>query len=286
VKAITAAGVRRVVVAVRDPNPRHLGRGLRFLRRAGVQVTEGVGAEAGEALLRPFAKWVTTGRPYVTLKLAMTLDGRIADARGRSRWITGEAARRWVHARRARSDAVLVGRETVRRDDPSLLATGEGRRAGYRVVVDTAGAVAPRARVVSDGSASRTILATTARCPARRARQYERRGVRVWRLPTQGGRVSLKSLFARLGDMGLLSVMCEGGAELAAGLVRAGLVDEYVFFVAPRILGGRGSTPAVTGKGWALRGAPRLRFAECVPVGADVMLRAFPASRGGSGRRA
>jgi len=276
--AIRDARIKRVVAAVRDPNPLHAGRGLRLLKRAGIEVQEGVCAQAAERLVAPFRKWITTGLPYVTLKMAMTLDGRIADAAGRSRWISGPASRRIVQQLRKRADAVMVGSGTAVEDDPSLLSRARGAGESLRIIVDSRGKTPGDARALTDGHPERTIIATTARCSASRQRVYEDAGAEVLRLPAAGGRVSLPSLLRRLGKRGLLHVVCEGGAQLAYGLTAAGLVDEYVFFVAPKMLGSSEALPVVTGKGWSLRNARRLCFEEVKRVGEDVMLRAVPAT--------
>jgi diaminohydroxyphosphoribosylaminopyrimidine deaminase/5-amino-6-(5-phosphoribosylamino)uracil reductase len=259
-EVILRSGIRRVVAAVRDPNPRHCGRGLALLRRRGIEVVEGVCAAEAARLLAPFRKWITTGRPYLTLKMGTTLDGRIADARGRSRWITCPASRSAVGDLRRRVDAVMVGGDTVRADDPSLLPPADGSREGpLRVVVDSRGRVPAGARVLTDGRADRTVVATTSRAG----------------LAAEG--TSLAWVLRRLGSEGVLHVLCEGGGRIARSLVRAGLVDEFLFFVAPRLLGGDG-VAAVAGPGWALQKGPRLRFVEVRRVGADVMVRAVPSA--------
>jgi diaminohydroxyphosphoribosylaminopyrimidine deaminase/5-amino-6-(5-phosphoribosylamino)uracil reductase len=280
-EAVATAGIARVVAATRDPNPRHAGRGLRLLRRRGVAVEVGLMGDEAARLLAPFRKWVLTGRPRVTLKLGMTLDGRIADAAGRSRWITGPAARARVQDMRRRADAVLVGARTVLADDPSLLWRGRGGR-GLRIVVDTRGVVPVDRRIFTDGQAGRTIVATTVRCAAARRRAYEAAGAQVWVLPAgRGGRgVSLPRLMARAGEEGLLHILCEGGGELAASLARGGLVDDYVFFVAPSLLGG-GALPVIGGEGWTMDDKPALCFTAVERVGRDVMIRAEPAADGG-----
>jgi len=277
-KAVIAAGITRVVVGVKDPNPAHRGRGLRKLRAAGVEVLCGVREAEAERLIAPFRKWITTGRPYLTLKLGMTADGRIADAKGRSRWITSPASRAAVHALRRRCDAVLVGRATAQHDNPSLLVPGDGDGRLRRVVIDSHGRLPRSLRVFADSHRCRTILATTSRCPAAHRDCLRKLGVTVWSLPARAGQVSLKALSGRLGRMGLLHVLCEGGGELAGNLIRAELVDEYLFFVAPRILGGS-SRSAVEGTGWQLGREPRLDFTEFKGVGEDLMLRARPCSR-------
>ena len=274
-KSILTAGIARVVVAAKDPNPAHAGRGLKRLRAAGVEVTCGVLEQEAESLLAPFRKWITTGLPYFTLKLGMTADGRIADHTGRSRWITGPASRAEVQAMRRRTDAGLVGRLTAEHDDPSLLIPGEPTGRRLRVVVDSHGRLSPRLKVFSDSARQSTILATTSACTAKRVDALARQGVSVLRLPAKHERVSLKSLARRLGQRGVLHVLCEGGGELAAGLIRAGLIDEYIFFLAPTILGADGKAAVGTAT-WTLGHAPLLDFVDCKRVGGDIMLRAIP----------
>lgn len=272
--AILAAGIARVVAAIRDPNPKHRGRGLRRLAAAGVEVVEGVCRAEAEELLAPFARWITTGRPYVTLKLGLTLDGRIADAEGKSRWITSPRARAMVQAMRRRADAILVGRATVERDDPSLLPRpGRGRRP-WRVVVARGGDVPLSAQVLNDAAASRTLIAVTARCTAEREAALRAKGADVVRLPETEDGVDLAALMEELGRRGVLHVLCEGGGALAGSLVRAGLADAFEFFMAPRLLGAS-ARPAIGG-GWPLSSAPTLRWTDVRRLGRDLHLRALP----------
>lgn len=272
--AILSCGVRRVVAAARDPNPKHRGRGLARLRRQGIRVSEGVCAAEGLELARGFSKWVTTGRPYVTLKMAMTLDGKIADARGNSRWISGAASRAVVQELRRRSDAILVGAGTVRSDDPSLLPRPARGRMPFRVVVSSRGGIPPGARMLRDDGRARTIVAVSTRCPKARVVRLARAGVRVWVLGGRRGRVRLAEVLGRLGREGCLQVLCEGGSELAGELVRDHLVDEYVFFVAPRLVGGRRAPGAVGGMGLTLDSSRLVRVVECRHVGSDLMVKA------------
>ncbi len=268
---ILEKGIKRVVISVSDPNPKHKGRGLHLLREAGVEVVEGVCKEAGRELLAPFAKWVTAGIPFVTLKMGMTLDGRIADSKGTSRWITGADSRAEVRRLRQRSDAILVGRNTAVTDDPSLRWSKSKRLNPKRVIVDSAGSLSPKAQVLSDGQAENTIIATTAACSDKRAAQYIECGAEVWRCG-RGKRVSLKLLMKRLGKVGIMHLLCEGGGELAEQLVRSDLVDAFEFFVAPKIIGGRGAA-VVGGNGWSLKNAPELKFTESRMVGDDIWIR-------------
>lgn len=264
-EALIAAGVKRVVVAARDPNPRHAGRGVTLLRRAGIAVTTGVAEDEARALIAPFSKWILTQRPWVTLKLGMTLDGRIADATGRSRWITSAASRREVQHLRRRADAILVGRGTARADDPSLLPVPARGRKPWRVVVDTHGSLPATLRVFTDEARARTLLATT------RGESSPNRLV----LPARGRYVSLRALMRELGRRGLLHVVCEGGGELAAALWRDGLVDEAWLFLAPKLLGGD-ARPAFGGIGWPLAKAPELEVREVRRVGPDTLIVARP----------
>lgn len=268
--------IARVVVGARDPNPRHRGRGVRVLRDWGLDTRCGVCRKAAARLIEPFAKWVTTGHPFVTLKLGMSLDGKIADRKGRSKWITCPESRRRVQAMRRRADAVLVGAHTLRADDPSLLPRPARGRRPYRVVVDSAGGVPLSARLLNDGAEEQTIVATTARCTTDQSGRYREKGAHVFELPVSRGAVSLRSLLTRLGKLGVLHVLCEGGGELAEALIRQKLVDEMVLFVAGRIIGGAAASDAVAGEGWLLSSAPHFGIVESGLSGKDVMIRTRP----------
>lgn len=272
-EAILAAGIRRVVAAIRDPNPRHAGRGFWILRRAGVEVEWGVGAEQAEDLIAPFASFILRKRPHLTLKLGLTLDGRIADRTGRSRWITGAASRQVVQALRRRADAILVGAGTASADDPGLLPHPPRGRAPFRIIVDAIGRVPLASRVFNDPAASRTLFATTAACPEAYRRALAARGVEVALLPACRGRLSLRALMPLLYKRGIMQVLCEGGGMLAASLVAEGWADELYLFTAPLLLGGAG-VAALAGRGWLLRDAPRFTLKEVARVGEDVMIRA------------
>jgi len=282
--AILASGIARVVVAAEDPNPRHRGRGIRILRRMGIPVTTGVCREQAQVLIAPFAKWIRTGIPFVTVKLAMTLDGKIADAGGRSRWISGIESRRIVQSLRGRSDAILVGAETAIRDNPSLTCRAGPDRTPYRVIVDSRCRTPPASRVFAGGKARSTVVATTALAPAARRRALAAAGAEVLILPRRDGRVSLRALLRRLGGMGLLGVLCEGGGRLAAAFIDADLADELIMFVAPSIMGGSDSVPALPIKPRPLSGMKRFRIAEFGASGDDLLVRMAP-ERGKGTRR-
>jgi len=269
-----------VVCGTRDPNPKHCGKGLELLRNNGVRITEDVCEAGADQLIEPFRKWIRTGKPYLTLKMAMTLDGRIADAGGKSRWITGKQSRKNVHALRDRVDAVLVGSRTACLDDPSLLGT-KTDRTPFRVVVDSSGRLPPGAQMLNDGKQSATILVTTRRCSPARRNAYRARGARVCLVRSSGKRLCLDALMAELGKMGVLHVLCEGGGELAASLIGEGHVDELLTFVSPRVLGGRNTAPVVGGAGWKLDKSPGFRFVETRRIGDDLLLRLLPKGEGG-----
>jgi len=272
--AIIKSGVKKVIVATRDPNPRHQGRGLTALKRAGLQVIEGICCEQANKIIAPFKKWILTGKPYVSLKLAMSLDGKIADYSGRSRWITGKKARMNVHDLRRRADAIMVGAGTVRADNPSLLPIPSLNRRPYRIILDARGIVPSHACVLRDAFVSQTIMATTLQCPLARRLAWRKKGAQVWLLPSQKKGVSIPALMKKIGRLGLLHVVCEGGAELASALIRAKAVDEFLFFLAPCLIGGHNAIGAIGGKGWQLAKAPRLRLTEFQQIGDDILIRA------------
>jgi len=287
-EAILAAGVGRVVAAATDRNPRHAGRGFAALRAAGVEVAEDVLREEAEEMLAPFFRHVGTGLPFVKLKMAQSLDGAIADHAGASKWITGPEARAEVAAMRRRADVVFVGAGTVLADDPSLLRRGgEGEGLpGMRCVLDARGRVPATARIFADGSAARTIVATSELCPASRRREWLGAGAAVWELPlappTDARRapaLDLAALLRRFGGEGFLHALCEGGAALATALVAQGLVDELDLFVAPAILGG-GALRTFGARPFDLPAAPRFRLVAADRFGDDLRLRLVPRREG------
>ncbi|HEV8310948.1 MAG TPA: bifunctional diaminohydroxyphosphoribosylaminopyrimidine deaminase/5-amino-6-(5-phosphoribosylamino)uracil reductase RibD [Methylomirabilota bacterium] len=274
--ALIEAGVIRVVAACLDPNPLVDGRGLARLQAAGIEVAIGVGEPEARALNRAFFTFVTAGRPHVTLKSAMTLDGKIAAWDGASRWITGDAAREEAHRLRFRADAILVGIGTVLRDDPELTVRlpGAPAKEPYRVVADSRLRTPADARVLRAGDPSRTIVACGAPAPTARAAGLRATGARVLELPRDGRRVDLGALLRALGELGVVSVLAEGGAELGAGLCEAGLVDRVAFFVAPRLLGGRTAPGPVGGAGRALKESVTLAGVTYRRIGEDLLIEA------------
>lgn len=271
VDAVLAAGVRRVVAAVADSNPRVRGGGAERLRAAGVEVAVGCGAEAAWAQNRAFFTAMRELRPHVTLKCAMTLDGKIAAADGTARWITGEAARREAHRLRSESDAVAVGIGTALADDPALdVRLGEPwPREPYRVVVDSSARLPATARLIAAGSAARAVVAVTDGAPADRVAALEARGVTVLRCKSRDRRVDVEDLCARLFAMDAIGLLLEGGGALAGAFAEAALIDRVAFFVAPKLLGGAAAPTAIAGGGRSLADALQLQGVTVRPVGAD-----------------
>jgi diaminohydroxyphosphoribosylaminopyrimidine deaminase / 5-amino-6-(5-phosphoribosylamino)uracil reductase len=238
--AILAAGIAKVVIGCPDRNPRVCGKGIEILRAGGIAVEVGRLEAACEKVARPFFTWVETGRPYVVLKAAATLDGRIATRTGESRWITGEAARERVHGWRNRFDAILVGAGTVKADDPALttrLPGGLGRDP-IRVVLDGRLSTAPEARIYRQRSSAPTWVAATHGADRERAATLAAlSNVEVLGLPGDGGRVSIPALLAELARRDVVSLLVEGGGEVHGAFLAAGVVDEVRLFIAPKLVG-------------------------------------------------
>jgi diaminohydroxyphosphoribosylaminopyrimidine deaminase/5-amino-6-(5-phosphoribosylamino)uracil reductase len=273
-KAIIQAGITRIVVGTVDPNPKHAGRGLRQLRNAGIRVEVGACADEAAELIAPFACHMLNHRPFFTLKLGLSLDGRIADHTHSSRWITGPEARETVQAMRRAADAILVGAGTVRHDNPSLWPRPDQKRNPWRVIVVRAGSLPPSAQVFTDAHATRTIVAAPTGWHPTCARKLRRQGVTVLELPKTR---LLPALAMELGQLGLLRILCEGGGILAGELLRAGLVDELCVFLSPMLIGGPVGATGITA--WPLNQAPRFEMKSCQPVGKDLFLRLSPGGK-------
>ena len=274
---VLAAGLARVFVGHPDPHARVCGRGIARLRRAGVGVEVGVLEAECVEQHRGFLSVVLRGRPFVALKLAASLDGRIATASGESRWITGAPAREAAHRLRASVDAILVGGGTARADDPALTAR-RGRRVLHRpvrVVADARLRVSPSARLFRGAPGSAWVLCARS-APAGRRRELSRRGAVLIPTPLRRGRLDLRAALRELARRGLTELLVEGGGELAASLLREDLVDELHWFAAPRLLGGD-ARPAVGALSLrALRDAPALRVLALRRLGGDLHLIARP----------
>jgi diaminohydroxyphosphoribosylaminopyrimidine deaminase/5-amino-6-(5-phosphoribosylamino)uracil reductase len=270
--AILAAGVVRVVAAMQDPFPKVAGGGFRVLREVGVNVEVGLLEAEAADLNRAYLKAQRTGLPWVTLKMAMTLDGKIATRTGDSRWVTGAAARRYVHRLRDWNDAVLVGSGTVLRDDPELTARIPGARNPVRVIADRRARLPVTSRIVAAAQEIPTVLLTG---QVSLTETVEARGVQVERIPSGEGRLDLRAGLAQLAGRGIHSILCEGGAELAAALLEGGLVDEIAWFIAPKLVGGREAPGPIGGFGVeSMADALHLEDLRLRRLGDDLLLTA------------
>ena len=271
--AIVAAGVRRVFYATQDPNPQVSGRGARQLRREGLEVHGGLGSTEARGLNEVFFKFQRTGLPFVSAKVAATLDGKIATADGHSKWITDARARRFARSLREQNQAVLVGIETVLADNPHLGARSNSSRDPLRIVLDSRLRIPLNCRVVAS---HKLIVATTQRADRRKAEALRKKGVEVWQFPSKN-RVPLKPLLQRAAKHEIISIFVEGGSRVLGSFFDEKRVDKIYWFVAPTILGTSKGISAVDG-----RGALRLADAFCVHIesftriGQSMLFTAYP----------
>jgi diaminohydroxyphosphoribosylaminopyrimidine deaminase/5-amino-6-(5-phosphoribosylamino)uracil reductase len=274
VDALVTAGVRRVVVALEDPDPRVAGEGLRRLRAAGLDVEVGLCAEEAAEVNAGFLSRLRLGRPLVTLKFATSLDGRIATASGESQWITGPPARERAHALRASHDAIMVGTGTVIADDPQLTCRlpGLDHRSPVRVVIDRHLRIPPAARLIADARRIPTwVLTLRSADPARRATFLANRITLIDVDPDREGQVDLAAALKALGEHGITRLLVEGGAGLVAAFLRARLVDRLVWVHAPLVIGGEG-VPAIAGLDLAaLADARAFERLSTETIGVDVL---------------
>ncbi|RAU22716.1 riboflavin biosynthesis protein RibD [Paramagnetospirillum kuznetsovii] len=273
-EALIKAGITRAVVAVQDPDDRVAGKGVAMLARAGIKVVEGMLEAEATELNAGFFQRVGTGRPLVTLKLASTLDGRIATHSGESKWITGEPARMASHLLRAENDVIMVGSGTALHDDPDLTCRLNGleEHSPVRVVVDGRLRLPLTSRLVATANDIPTWVLTLDGCDPARREAFEDAGVDVVEIPAGArGSIDLELALQALSESGVTRVLVEGGAHLSAALLQAGLVDRLIWFRSPRIMGGDG-LPAAQAFGIDhLAQTPRFERMDIRPVGDDVM---------------
>ncbi|MDP9238999.1 MAG: bifunctional diaminohydroxyphosphoribosylaminopyrimidine deaminase/5-amino-6-(5-phosphoribosylamino)uracil reductase RibD [Chloroflexota bacterium] len=271
--ALIEAGVTTVHIAIVDPNPQVSGRGVAQLRNAGIDVTLGDGEAEARRQLEAYLKHSATGLPFVIVKFAATLDGKIAASSGDSRWVAGPEARAWAHEQRLRIDAIICGVNNVLLDDPQLTARPDGimaERQPLRIVADSRGRTPLGAKVLGPGG--KTLIATTDASPPEWRKDIEAAGAEALVLAADAsGRVDMRALMTALGERGVLSLLCEGGGVLHASLFAAGLVDKVHAIIAAKIIGGT-AYPAVAGEGAArMSDALVLRDIDMQPLGDDVV---------------
>ena len=270
-EAIVEAGIRRVVIGSDDPNPLVAGKGVAILRAHGIEVETGVCREECDALNTVFFHYIRTKRPYVTMKYAMTLDGKIATRTGASQWITGEEARQRVHADRDRYTAIMAGVGTVLADDPLLTCRLEGGHNPIRIICDSELRTPPDSQLVRTARETPTILAACRPDPEKAA-ALTALGCEVWTLPERDGHVDLAALMDRLGQREIDSVLLEGGGTLNGAMLEAGLVHRVQAYIAPKIFGGAAQSP-VRGEGVDLPAqAWTLRDRTVTQIGDDLLI--------------
>jgi len=274
-EAILSAGIKRVVVAAIDPNPKHLGRGIEILKKRGVSVTTGVLKKEAQKQNQAFFKWVQKGIPFVILKMAQSLDGKIASRTGRSRWISGPRARAWVHALRASVDAVLVGKNTLLLDDPRLtVRNGRVHREPWRIVLDRKGESPKNARLFQTGGHAILVCSQTYFKPV--TQKFRNTPVTVLPLKEKKGKLDLNELLKRLGAFGISSLLVEGGGEVAWSFLSSRLVDKVAWVIAPKIVGGKDAKTSVEGVGVdGLEKAPDIQVERLVPLGKDFLIEGY-----------
>lgn len=273
-EALIAAGVKRVVVGLPDPNPLVAGKGVEQLLKAGIEVECGVLEEELRHQNRVFLKYITSRRPWVVMKTAMTLDGKIATHTGDSRWVTGEEARRRVHEMRRRYMAILVGIGTVEADDPMLNCRLEGDpRQPVRIVADSSARISLKSQLVQTARTYRTIVAHTLKADPERLKALQEAGVECWCCAEQEGHLSVEELVRRVGEAGMDALLLEGGGTLNDAFLRCGLVDEAAIFIAPKFVGGQAAKTPIEGQGVArMAEAVRLENIHTEVLGEDLLI--------------
>ncbi len=281
--AIIAAGISRVVYACEDCDPANAGRADQVLSAAGIETLAGPLEDEARQLNEAFFKHNSTGYPFVTVKLACTLDGKIATRSGDARWITGEEGRQFVHILRDRSDAVMIGRGTVADDDPALTTRTDqaDSRDAVRVVVDTRAQTPPTAQVITVQSDAPCLIAVAepevgGDEAQKRVAKLQQAGAEIIRVPEKDGRVELRELMRQLGSRDIMSVLVEGGSRLVGGLVEEGLVDKFLFFYAPKLLGDEQAVSAISGmKAQNISDARSVHIHRVEQIGEDILVTAY-----------
>jgi diaminohydroxyphosphoribosylaminopyrimidine deaminase/5-amino-6-(5-phosphoribosylamino)uracil reductase len=273
--ALIRSGVKRVIAGMGDPNPRVNGGGLLALQQAGIETLCGVLEKECRSINRPFLKFITTGQPYVTYKCAMTLDGKTASVTGDSRWISCLASRRVVHRMRANSNAIMVGVGTILSDNPLLTVRHVKGPDPLRIIVDSTLRTPESVAVLTGKMAGGTMIATTETNPKIHARILKS-GARILVCSAENGRVDLRDLWNKLGGLGIQSLLLEGGSQLAGEALRLGLIDQCVFFYAPKVVGSDGFSPFAIAGVTEMARSIKFNDLSMRRVGTDIMVTASP----------
>ena len=276
-QAILESGIKKVVFGMSDPNPGVKGGGADRLRSQGVEVVGGILEEDCRRLNEVYIKWITTGLPFVILKAAVSLDGRIATRTGDSKWISNDRSRLMVHRIRNQVDGILVGIGTVVKDDPLLtVRLPQGKiKDPLRIILDPRLRISPTARILA--GSGKTLVVTGTRVPIRKKQELEKKGVEILSMPDREGQISIKDLLSQLGRRGITSLLVEGGAEVYGSFLKERQVDKLVVFIAPCLIGGRKAIGMIGGTGIS-RMTEALRFKEMkvTRLGGDIFVEAYP----------
>ncbi|MBU1038379.1 MAG: bifunctional diaminohydroxyphosphoribosylaminopyrimidine deaminase/5-amino-6-(5-phosphoribosylamino)uracil reductase RibD [Candidatus Omnitrophica bacterium] len=273
--AIIKSGIKRVVIAMKDPNPVTDGRGIKKLKRHGIKVETGILESEASAINKPFIKFITKRMPWVRVKMAESIDGKIATKSGDSKWITTDESRRYVRCLRGKVDAVMVGINTVLKDDPLLLSGIPGLKEPLRVVVDSALRIPVTSKLFSTSGSHSVLLATTKKASFKKAEACAKKGISVLFCKAKGGRVDLMDLLRKLSWLNITDLLVEGGGELTASFIEQKLVDQFIFFIAPKIIGGRDARTAVEGRGVdKVKDALKLKNVSTRILAGDILIEA------------
>lgn len=275
---IVEKGIKKVVIAHKDPNPAVSGRGIKILQENGIEVVTGILEEESKKLNEIFLKYITTKIPFCILKSAMTLDGKIATKTGDSKWVTNEESRKYVHQLRHKVSAIMVGIGTVLQDNPCLTTRLEDIQGkdSIRIILDTQGRIPLEANILNVKSSVRTIIATTTLAPVEKRNNLKELGADVLITPVKQDKVDLNSLMKTLGEKGVDSVLIEGGSEINFSAIEAGIVDKVNMFIAPKIIGGNTAKTPVGGAGFEfMKDAIKLNSINIKRFGNDIMLEGY-----------
>lgn len=279
VDRIIEAGIKEVVIAMLDPNPLVNGNGVKLLQASGIKTTVGVLEKEARKINEVFCKYIQTGKPFVTAKWAMTLDGKIATALGEARWVSNESSRRYAHGLRDESDAILVGINTVLQDNPRLTTRFEERsgKDPARVILDSRLRIPLDARILHLNSRAPTIICCHQEAGEEKIKQLEQKGAVIWRMPSLGGQVDLNSVLDRLGVEQYTSLLVEGGGTAMEAFFRQQAVDKICCFIAPKIVGGETARTPVEGRGIMYMSAAIMLSELAVQnMDGDLLITAYP----------
>lgn len=276
-KIINSGYIKRVVIGIKDPNPLVSGKGIKKMIDSGIKVETGVLQEESIKLNEVFIKHIMTSVPFVTLKTAVTLDGKTASYTGNSRWITGEKSRKYVHKLRSYSDAVITGIGTVVKDNPELTVRNyKNKKNPVRVVMDSRGKISLKAKILDNQDTAKTIIACTEEIPDKKYQELKRMNIDVLICRSKASRVDIKDLLKRLSSLGITSVLLEAGGKLNASFLQDELVDKIDLFIAPKMIGGKKAPGFFSGEGFKLmEDSYRFTYMKVRRFGDDILLESY-----------